>query len=57
MLDNSNAVLYDAANNSLLFELPYIRPKQLSDISLEVQRRFTASFDFSGNATIPLFVY
>ena len=54
VLDNSNAVLYDAANNSLLFELPYIRPKQLSDISLEVQRRFTASFDFSGNATIPL---
>ena len=54
LLDNGNAILYDIGNNNLLFDLPYARPKTLSDISLEVQRRFNASFDASGQATLTL---
>jgi len=45
LLDNGNAILNDIGNNNLLFELPFTRPKTLSDISLEVQRKFNATFD------------
>mgnify|MGYP003639349365 FL=1 len=41
VLEISKAVLKDAANSSLLFELPSTRPQSISDISLTVQRRFT----------------
>jgi len=41
VLEVSKAVLKDAANSSLLFELPNTRPQSISDISLRVQRRFT----------------
>lgn len=52
LLDNGNAILNDIGNNNLLFELPFTRPKTLSDISLEVQRKFNATFDASGQATL-----
>ena len=54
ILDNGEAILNDIGNNNLLFSLPYSRPKTLSDISLEVQRKFNASFDASGQATLTL---
>lgn len=54
LLVNGEAILYDIGNNNLLFDLPYTRPKTLSDISLEVQRKFNASFDASGQATLTL---
>jgi hypothetical protein len=54
VLENNKAVLKDAANSSLLFELPTIRPQSISDISLTVQRRFSTSTNSSGNATISL---
>lgn len=41
ILENSIAVIKDAANNDLLFPLPVNRPQNLSDISLQVQKRFT----------------
>ena len=53
-LENSQGVLKDVSNNNLLFGLPRTRPKLLSDISLEVQRRFNASLDPSGAATLTL---
>ena len=52
--ENSQTILYDVANNNLFFDLPYARPKSLTDISVEVQRRFTASLDPSGAATLTL---
>ena len=54
VLDNGEAILNDIGNNNLLFGLPFSRPKTLSDISLEVQRKFNASFDASGQATLTL---
>ena len=54
ILDNGEAILNDIGNNNLLFGLPFARPKTLSDISLEVQRKFNASFDASGQATLTL---
>ena len=54
VLENSKAVLKDAANSSLLFDLPTNRPQSISDISLTVQRRFSTSTNSSGNATISL---
>ena len=54
LLDNGEAILNDIGNNNLLFSLPFARPKTLSDISLEVQRKFNASFDASGQATLTL---
>ncbi len=54
VLENSQAVLKEASNASLLFKLPANRPQSLSDISLTVQRKFTTATDISGNATIPL---
>lgn len=54
VLENSKAVLKDAANSSLLFDLPTTRPQSLSDISLTVQRRFNTTTNASGQATISL---
>lgn len=54
VLENSKAVLKDAANSSLLFELPTTRPQSISDISLTVQRKFDTTANGSGNATIAL---
>lgn len=54
VLENSKAVIKDAANSNLLFELPTNRPQSLSDISLTVQRRFNTTTNASGQATISL---
>ena len=54
VLDNGNAILRDVGNNNLFFNLPFERPKTLSDISLEVYRAFNASLDPSGAATLTL---
>lgn len=51
ILENSVAVLKDASNNDLLFPLVYNRPKNLSDISLQVQKRFT-TIAAGGTATL-----
>jgi len=51
-LQNNQAVLIAANNNDLLFPLPTERPSSLSDISLQVQKRFTVVTDGSGNATL-----
>ena len=50
----NQAVLVNPAANNLLFELPTSRPKQLTDISLEVQRRYTGTFDNTGAASLTL---
>lgn len=46
--------IYEGQNNNLLFPLPTSRPKLVTDISLEVQRYLTGTFDFSGNASLTL---
>jgi hypothetical protein len=53
VLENSKAVLKETADNDLLFPLPTIRPQALTDISLEVQRRFTGTAT-GGAVTISL---
>jgi len=52
VLENGIAVVKAAENNNLLFTLPNIRPKSLSEISLTVQRRLTATTAFDGSATL-----
>lgn len=54
ILEINKAVLKDAANSSLLFDLPTTRPQSISDISLTVQRRFSTTTNASGQATISL---
>ena len=54
VLDNGNAVLKEDTKNSLLFKLPTSRPQSLTDISLAVQRKFSATTDGNGDATISL---
>ena len=54
ILEVSKAVLKDAANNNLLFDLPRSRPQSISDISVAVQRRFSTQTNSSGQATISL---
>lgn len=54
VLENSKAVLYDAGNTGLLFELPVQRPKTLSDISLAVQRKIDDQTDGAGTGSITL---
>lgn len=51
VLENSVAVIKDAGNNDVLFALPYNRPQNLTDISLQVQKRFTTT-NASGTATL-----
>lgn len=52
VLENGQAVLKNPSNNDLLFALPNNRPSTLTDISLQVQRRFSVATDGSGNATL-----
>ena len=54
ILEINKAVLKDAANSSLLFDLPLTRPQSISDISVAVQRRFSTQTNSSGQATISL---
>ena len=54
LLENSQAVLKNVSNTSLLFALPSDRPQALSDISLTVQRRFVTQTSAAGAATISL---
>lgn len=48
----NEAELYDAGNNDLLFPLPNARPQTITDISLQVQKRFGVTADGSGNAVL-----
>ena len=54
VLENGIAVLKDANNESLIFPLPEERPSNISDISLQVQRRFLVTSDSSGAASLNL---
>jgi hypothetical protein len=51
VLENSIAVLNDVSNNDLMFDLPSQRPQNLTDISLQVQKRFTTT-NSVGTATL-----
>ena len=52
VLENSKAVLKETSNNTLLFDLAHPRAKSLSDISLQVQRRFTNVSVSGGQAVL-----
>ena len=54
ILESSKAVLKESVQQSLVFPLPKSRPKNLSDISLEVQRMFTGTANSSGQLTLNL---
>ena len=54
ILELSKAVLKEPSNNNLLFKLKNVRPSSLTDISLASQRRFTATSNGGGEATISL---
>ena len=54
ILESSKAVLKESTQQSLVFPLPKSRPKNLSDISLEVQRMFTGTANSSGQLTLNL---
>jgi len=54
ILELDKAVLKEPSNNKLLFKLKNVRPSSLTDISLATQRRFTATSNVSGEATISL---
>ena len=53
-LESSKAVLKEANNNTSLFALPRPRAQSLTDISFAAQRRFTATSNGSGQASISL---
>ncbi len=53
-LENSKAVLKETSVNTSLFPLPRPRPQALTDISFAAQRRFTATSNGSGQASISL---
>ena len=53
-LENGKAVLKDPFNNTSLFPVGKPRPKAITDISFAVQRRFTATANGSGAASISL---
>lgn len=50
--ENSKSVLYETNKNDLLFEHPYLRPINYSNIALTYQQRFEGTTDGSGNLTI-----
>jgi len=53
-LENSKAVLKEPLNNLMLFAIPENRPKSISDITVDVQRRFSGiSTNGSGVGTVP----
>ena len=54
ILENSNAILQNSVEQSLVFPTSRPRPKNLSDISLEVQRMFTGTANGSGQLTLSL---
>jgi len=54
VLEINKAVLKEASASNLLFNLPQIRPQSISDISLNVQRRFSTSTDSGGVTDISL---
>ena len=54
ILESGKAVLKESVQQSLIFPLPKSRPKNLSDISLEVQRMFTGTANSSGQLTLTL---
>lgn len=49
VLENGVAVIKDAANNNLLFNLSNIRPSTMTDISLTTQRKLTGTTNGSGS--------
>ncbi len=51
-LESGKAVLKDPFNNTSLFPISKARPKAITDISFAVQRRFTATTNGSGQASI-----
>ena len=51
-LEKSEAVLKNTSNTSLLFGLPQTRPSTITDVSLQVQRRFSVATNGSGAATL-----
>lgn len=53
-LENSKAVLNDPFNSFSLYPVSRPRPKAITDISFTVQRRFTATTDGTGQASISL---
>ena len=53
-LENVKAVLKDPSNATSLFSVTNFRPKAITDISFAVQRRFTATTNGSGQASISL---
>ena len=53
-LESGKAVIKEADLNTSLFPLPKARPKALTDISFAAQRRFTATTNGAGQASISL---
>ena len=53
-LENGKAVLKDPFNSTSLYPVSKPRPKAITDISFTVQRRFTATTNGSGQASISL---
>lgn len=53
-LENAKAVIKEPFKTSALFPLTNRRPKAITDISFAVQRRFTATANGSGQASISL---
>jgi len=53
ILENSNAVLKDKANNTLLFGFTHPRVQGIVNTSYNVLRRDTRTTDGSGNASLP----
>jgi hypothetical protein len=53
-LENGKAVLNDPFNSVSLYPMSRPRPKAITDISFTVQRRFTATTNGSGQASISL---
>jgi len=51
-LENGKAVLKDPFNSTSLYPVSRARPKSITDISFTVQRRFTATTDGTGQASI-----
>jgi hypothetical protein len=53
-LENTQCVLHDPKVNTLLYPLPKVRPSNITDISLAVQRRFTGTSNGSGVLSLSL---
>ena len=53
-LENGKAVINDPFNSTSLYPVSRPRPKSITDISFTVQRRFTATTDGTGQASINL---